>query len=442
MDRSIQVDIISNPLRIEVDMIAYTSIKVFTREGARFEGKDVSDFIVNYVHSLKIAARCVVYRGIEGCYENGKIATSRMVAMSNDLPVIIEIMLPSAEAERVVSRLESVVIDGLVSVVPAEVTSYMSPKSFIPSRISVKDIMTEHPFDGHPDFSVRIAVELLLDNNLKCLPIIDDGKKVIGILTQGDLVKRTGMPVRLGLLKMLPPHDLKAWMKRAETLSVADVMTRSPETVHDNVSVKSALHIMVRQNLKRLPVIDSNEELCGILSRIDVLKALVAVRVDSTAVSREQNALSTASKYVRDLTARDMLALEMDTPLSLALESLIKEESQRAAIVDQQGRLAGLLTDTMILRALDRNNPRRRGLFHMNHGRHAESLCVSEIMQRDIVGVKETTTLEDAVVLMTEKGFKRIPVIDEAGKFLGMIRRDSILIALAQRKNYLPGRNS
>lgn len=374
-------------------MIAYTSIKIFTREGARFEGKDLLDFIVNYVHSLKIAARCMVYRGIEGCYENGEIVTNRMVAMSNDLPVIIEIILPRAEAERVVSKLESVVIDGLVSVVPTEVTSYHAPNNLIPARISVKDIMTEHPLDGHHDFMVRIVVELLLDNNLKCLPIVDEEKKLLGILTQSDLVKRAGMPVRLGLLKMLTPDHLKTWMKRAEMTSVADVMTLNPKSVHDTASAKSALHMMVAFNLKRLPVINSNEELCGILSRIDILKALAAVRIDTTAASHEEPDLQTASKYVRDLSERDGLALNMDTPLASALESLTREESQRAAVVDQEGKLVGLLTDTMLLGALDTYNSMGHGILHVIPNRKDKSRTVSEIMKRDIISVTESSTL-------------------------------------------------
>jgi len=411
-------------------MIAYTSIKIFTREGARFEGKDLPDFIVNYVHSLKIAARCVVYRGIEGCYENGEIATKRMVAMSNDLPVIIEIMLPDAEAERVVSKLESIVIDGLVSVVPTEVTSYHAPNNLIPARISVKDIMTEQPLDGHPDFTVRIAVELLLDNNLKCLPIVDEEKKLLGILTQSDLIKRASMPVRLGLLKMLIPDHLKNWMKRAEATSVAEVMTLNPKSVRDNTSAKSALHMMVAFNLKRLPVINSNEELCGILSRIDLLKALAAARVDTPANPHEEPALLTASKYVRDLSMRDGLSLRMDTPLASALESLTRDEAQRAAVVDQQGKLVGLLTDTMLLGALDAYNSLGHGILHVIPNRKDKSRTVSEIMKRDIISVSESTTLEDAIALMTKIGLKRIPVVDDTGVFRGMIRRDSIMIAL------------
>ena len=48
-------------------------------------------------------------------------------------------------------------------------------------------------------------------------------------------------------------------------------------------------------------------------------------------------------------------------------------------------------------------------------------------MNTDIVTVQETTPIDTAIALMTEKGLKRLPVLDPGGKFKGMISRDSLL---------------
>lgn len=82
-------------------MTAYKIIEIFTSEAIRWEGKSLSDAIVEYVRGKKIAARCMVTRAIEGCYENGDIASTRLEILSLNMPLRITIVLPSAQAESV-----------------------------------------------------------------------------------------------------------------------------------------------------------------------------------------------------------------------------------------------------------------------------------------------------------------------------------------------------
>lgn len=51
----------------------------------------------------------------------------------------------------------------------------------------------------------------------------------------------------------------------------------------------------------------------------------------------------------------------------------------------------------------------------------------AEVMQTDIVTIQETATLEEAIRLMTDKAFKRLPLLDSRGRYRGMISRDSLL---------------
>ena len=63
-------------------MLQYKAIEIFTGEEARWRGKPLSDAIVQFVCNLKIAARCMVTRGIHGCYESGEIATQKLEILS------------------------------------------------------------------------------------------------------------------------------------------------------------------------------------------------------------------------------------------------------------------------------------------------------------------------------------------------------------------------
>jgi len=74
--------------------LKYNVIEIFTSEEAKYGGQSLYSAVVQYISRLKIAARCVVSRGIEGCYENGEMATQHILVLSYNMPVKIEIILP------------------------------------------------------------------------------------------------------------------------------------------------------------------------------------------------------------------------------------------------------------------------------------------------------------------------------------------------------------
>nr|MDA8409033.1 CBS domain-containing protein [Treponema sp.] len=58
---------------------------------------------------------------------------------------------------------------------------------------------------------------------------------------------------------------------------------------------------------------------------------------------------------------------------------------------------------------------------------------IFDIMLKKVESIGEGATLEAALRLMTERGLKRIPIVDDAGKFKGMLRRDTVLLAMTER---------
>ncbi|MFZ2042072.1 MAG: DUF190 domain-containing protein, partial [Desulfobacterales bacterium] len=78
-------------------MLHYKAIEIFTSEAARCHKKPLVDVVIQYVRELKIAARCIVTRGIAGCYESGEVATTRLEVLSFNQPVRIYIVVPAEE---------------------------------------------------------------------------------------------------------------------------------------------------------------------------------------------------------------------------------------------------------------------------------------------------------------------------------------------------------
>jgi CBS domain-containing protein len=401
-------------------------IRIYTSEKARYEGKDLSLAVVSYVKSLRIAARCVVLRGVGGCYESGETATTHIVELSNDLPIVIEIVLPRADEGRVLERLDAMVLDGLVAVIPAAVASHRTAASLLPRNLRVRDVMTRDPVRAHADFSVRSAAELLLDASFKALPVVDLERRCVGIITQGDLMTRSGMPVRLGLMSLLPERERESWLRSLEDTRCGDVMTKSPTTVRDDARLADAIKVMNRHGLKRLPVLDERGAVTGMLSRIDVLRAIAATR------GSEAPAESPAgvARYVEELSDRDRFSLAEDLGLKAAVDALVAGGRQRAAVVDAEGRLVGIVTDRILVRALGGQMGNGLGL---GIGRRARLAArpISGIMERDLKTATERMTVYEALGLMARYGLKRVPVVDEKGAFRGMIGRDSIMLAFA-----------
>ena len=76
-------------------MLNYKAIEIFTSEEARYRKKPVADAVMQYIKDLKIAARCIVTRGVAGSYESGEVATGRIVILSFNMPRIRRPCRPS-----------------------------------------------------------------------------------------------------------------------------------------------------------------------------------------------------------------------------------------------------------------------------------------------------------------------------------------------------------
>jgi CBS domain-containing protein len=123
----------------------------------------------------------------------------------------------------------------------------------------------------------KSLVEKMLDARVSGIPVVDDRGRLLGIVTEADLVdKQAYGTAPEGLLGMLhqvvfgPPSDVaqKAWALTAGGLMTAQVHTASPDE-----DVTQAARRLVERGIKRLPVVDADAVVVGVVSRRDVLAA-------------------------------------------------------------------------------------------------------------------------------------------------------------------------
>ena len=161
---------------------------------------------------LKIAARCLVTRGIAGSYESGEIATSRLEVLSYNMPVWIKIILPAFESDRVLAEIEKMVTNGIVTVQDLTRSSPIR-NSWSPDargRPEYADVLYHSDQKGQFGHAFGRSSPPVASPPLRGLPVVDSENLPVGIISQSDLIYKAGMPMRLGLLA---ESDAKEWMR-------------------------------------------------------------------------------------------------------------------------------------------------------------------------------------------------------------------------------------
>jgi CBS domain-containing protein len=425
--------------------LKYNIIEIFTSEEARWKGVPLWQAILDEVRSLKIAARVIVTRGLAGCYENGELASNNIEILSFNMPIKIEIILPSEELAEVLPTVEEMVADGIVVVEDTEVRVHRTQKRLIPRQLRVKDIMTKSPHTVSEGTPVNEIVRLLLSSEFNAVPVVDMVEHPIGIVTHGDLITKAGMPVRLGLLAQLEEEKVENYLASISHKTAGEVMTKPVITVHEDKRLGEAVDLMLKHHLKRLPVVNSEGILVGMLARSDIFHAITRETPDWEAI-QARNVYVEGVTYVKDIMRRDTHTVSPDAAIEEVVSVIDSNDIQRVAVVDANGKLLGLISDRDLLGLFSEH---RAGLWdylvrklpfsevarrHEEFIAHTRAKTAREVMNTDLVIVNEDTCVDEAIRLMAERGIKRLPVVDENGVYKGMVSRDSVLRAGVKRQ--------
>jgi CBS domain-containing protein len=420
-------------------MLQYKVIEIFTGEEARWQGRPLHEAVVRYVRDLKIAARCLVTRAGDGCYENGEIATRRLEILSANLPLHIAIVLPAGRLEGVLPVVTEMVTEGIVAVRDLTVVAHKTRKSGLPRHIRVRDIMTAAPAKVTEATPLDQVVRLLLTSVFTGVPVVDDRERPVGIISQGDLIYRAGMPMRLGLLAESDGDRLAAVLQALAGKKAEDAMTRPAVVITEESLAGEAVGLMIDKGVKRLPVVNGDGRLTGMLSRLDIFRTIMQ-EAPNWQTFREQQIQIGNLHLVADIMRRDTQTVPPEASLEEVIRIIDANDIQRVAVVDGDGRFLGLISDRDLLITFasahhegiwsylaSRVPFTERGRKYREFRELLQARTAAEVMNTDIVTVQETDTIDEAMRLMTARGLKRLPVLDALAKFRGMISRDSLL---------------
>ncbi len=133
-----------------------------------------------------------------------------------------------------------------------------------PNGGPVGAVMTRRPVVAKEDDRLLDAVERMLENGVRHLPVVDPDGRVVGMLSDRDVRTAVGDPRRALERSQARPA--------VDAMRVAEVMTRDPIAVDQDAPLQNAIEILVAEKVGALPVVDSREKLVGIVSYLDVLE--------------------------------------------------------------------------------------------------------------------------------------------------------------------------
>lgn len=147
-----------------------------------------------------------------------------------------------------------------------------------------REVMTADVVSVKPDADVYEAGRLLIRNRISGMPVVDDGNHVVGMLSTADLLSMAGIPRGHVFSDIVMKYVLHKPSPRHRTArAVKDVMTTPAVSVTSGTTVRKIAELLDRKGIKRVPVVDDEGRLVGIVSRADIIRIICEESAEASA---------------------------------------------------------------------------------------------------------------------------------------------------------------
>lgn len=403
---------------------------IYLGESDTWRGRSLYMSILETLRKSGIAGATVT-RAIAGFGARSRIHTHSIEVLSSDLPIIIVVVDLPANIERAQALVAPMVREGLITIEDVEIVKYthryLQP---LPADRLVSEIMTREVTTVTPDTPAREVVKLLLGKLFKAVPVVDEKRHVMGIITDGDLLRHAGMPARLGVGERLEADDLHDFLNQvSREKNVRQIMTSPVVTAREDETLGHVVHRLLERGLKRLPVVDKYDQLVGMISRLDILR----VAAGNGLVQQEQAPASYPGKTVGEIMSTDIPIVHSNDDLADVLQKLLHTNIKRVIVLDERDKPIGIITDGDLVA---RVSPlMRRGILQALKARvlgmdvHRGQATARELMSENVLSTSPTTSIVDAISLMLRENRKRLVVVDEHENPIGMVDRQTLFAA-------------
>lgn len=150
---------------------------------------------------------------------------------------------------------------------------------------TAKEIMTSPSLSVTEDQTVKEVLELLAEKRFSGFPVVDQENKIIGIISDTDIIRYSHT------INVIPLSNLSGWISpyadisdlasmrkgfdMLHTTRVGQIMTKKVYTINEDAPAKEVALLMNRRKINRVPVVDSDDKLVGIITRSDMVQCMV-----------------------------------------------------------------------------------------------------------------------------------------------------------------------
>ena len=146
---------------------------------------------------------------------------------------------------------------------------------------TAKDIMTSEVIVANQNDSIASVAKLLIKEKIGGLPVVNEENKVVGIISETDILKKEKyieaprvVNFLQGLIFLDDVKNIEEDMKKIAAYKVEDLMSKDIIKVHEDDKFDDIANIMIKKSINRVPVVDSNNTLKGIICRYDIIRAM------------------------------------------------------------------------------------------------------------------------------------------------------------------------
>lgn len=147
--------------------------------------------------------------------------------------------------------------------------------------MKAKDVMKKEVVSVKKDTLVKEIAKLLYENGISGVPVVDDENKVLGIVSETDLIAKVSGPhlpphIELlgGIIYLARPHEIEDELKKIVSVTAEEIMTKEVITVDEEAEVEDIAAIMIDRKVNRIPVV-KDKKLVGIITRHDLISVLL-----------------------------------------------------------------------------------------------------------------------------------------------------------------------
>jgi len=421
-------------------------VRIYLNEEDRVGRTWAPEAILSFLRS-EGAQGASVFRGVEGFGATGEMHVSHLADVVRKLPIVVEWVDRPERVEQLLPRLKDMVPHGFITLDETEIVLYEPyPVRALPKAVTAADVMKREVTSVTPSTPVRHVVELMLGKVYRTVPVLDRGVPV-GIVSNGDLVQRGGLGVRLDLLASLDKPEIHEVLERLASGGkvAANVMTPHPVTVAATTPLPRVAEVMAHRRLKRMPVVDEHGICVGMVSRVDLLRTAARGFQSGEEPAWEPGLAGDTplSKVMR----RDVPVVFPDSPLPEIFQAVIATRLHRTLVVNRDRHVLGLITDADLL---DRVTPSLRpgllrSLMHrlpfahitkdqLASEHHATARRAEDLMTKGVPTAPESALLSTAIATMLRDNHKVLAVVDEKGQLVGIVDRADLLHGLVSKK--------